>query len=159
MVLMISPMEILVRLRLVQNWKFLEVISRFCAALSAISCLECMSRYVGTSRMYSMIHSIWYIWNGHHIPTHLDPRSGLFVAWKHLIDWYSMVMMHWAPLVAGLFLAKSPLPLKNGVIALWPNTRVIKCKYYVSQKQIGFNNKIHWYSILLTFIFKFKARL
>jgi len=36
-------------------------------------------------------------------------------------------------------------PPKNGVIALWPNTRVVKCKYYVSQKQNGFNNKIHWY--------------
>jgi len=50
-------------------------------------------------------------------------------------------------------------PPKNGVIALWPNTRVVKCKYYVSQKQNGFNNKIHWYSILLTFIFKFTERL
>ena len=48
---------------------------------------------------------------------------------------------------------------KNGVIALWPNTRVVKCKYYVSQKQNGFNNKIHWNSILLTFIFKFEATL
>ena len=27
------------------------------------------------------------------------------------------------------------------------------------QKQNGFNNKIHWYSILLTFIFKFTERL
>jgi len=43
-------------------------------------------------------------------------------------------------------------PCKNGVIALWPNMRVVKCQYYVSQKQNGFNNKIHWYSILLTFI-------
>ena len=42
---------------------------------------------------------------------------------------------------------------------LWPNTRVVKCKYYVSQKQNGFNNKIQWYSILLTFIFKFTARI
>jgi len=42
---------------------------------------------------------------------------------------------------------------------LWPNTRVVKRKYYVSQKQNGFNNKIHWYSILLTFIFKFAARI
>ena len=50
-------------------------------------------------------------------------------------------------------------PPKNGVIALWPNTRVVKCEYYVSQKQNGFNNKIHWYSILLTFIIKFTARL
>jgi len=50
-------------------------------------------------------------------------------------------------------------PLKNGVIALWPNTRVVKCEYYVSQKQNGFNNKIHWSSILLTFKFKFAARL
>jgi len=50
-------------------------------------------------------------------------------------------------------------PPKNGVIALWTNTRVVKCKYYVSQKQNGLNNKIYWYSILLTFIFKFTARL
>jgi len=45
-------------------------------------------------------------------------------------------------------------PPKNGVIALWPNTRVVKCKHFVSQKQNGFNNKIHWYSVLLTFLFK-----
>jgi len=60
-------------------------------------------------------------------------------------------------------------PPKNRVIALWPNTPVVKCKYYVSQKQKGFNGKIHWYSmfsakihwysILLTFVFKFTARL
>jgi len=50
-------------------------------------------------------------------------------------------------------------PPKNGEIAQWPNTRVVKCKYCVSQKQNGFNNKIQWYSILLTFIFKFTARL
>ena len=30
-------------------------------------------------------------------------------------------------------------PPKNGVLALWPNTRVVKCKYDVSQKQNGFN--------------------
>jgi len=47
----------------------------------------------------------------------------------------------------------------NGVIALWKNRRVVKCKYYVSQKQNGFNNKIHWYSILLTLICKFVGRL
>ena len=50
-------------------------------------------------------------------------------------------------------------PPKNGVITLWPNTRVVKCKYSVSQKQIGFNNKIHWYSSVLTFVFEFTARL
>jgi len=32
------------------------------------------------------------------------------------------------------------MPPKNGVIPLWPNTRVVKCKYYVSQKQNGCNN-------------------
>jgi len=36
---------------------------------------------------------------------------------------------------------------------MWPNTRVVKRKYYVSQKPNGFNNKIHLYSILLTFTF------
>jgi len=50
-------------------------------------------------------------------------------------------------------------PPKNGEIALGPNTRVVKCKYYVSQKQNGFNNKIQWYSILLTFISKFTTGL
>ena len=50
-------------------------------------------------------------------------------------------------------------PPTNGVIALWPNTRVVKCQYYVSQKQNGYNDKIYWYSILLTFISKFTARL
>jgi len=50
-------------------------------------------------------------------------------------------------------------PPKNGVIALCPNTLVVKCKYYVPPKQNGFNDKIHWYSIVLTFIFKFTARL
>ena len=38
-------------------------------------------------------------------------------------------------------------PPKNGEIALRPNSRVVKCKYYVSQKQ---NDKIHWSSIALT---------
>jgi len=50
-------------------------------------------------------------------------------------------------------------PPKNGEIALWPNTRVVKCKYCVSQKQNGFNNNVQWYIILLTFILKFTARL
>jgi len=36
-------------------------------------------------------------------------------------------------------------PPKNGVIALWPNTRVVKCKYYVSQKPNGLNTKIPTY--------------
>jgi len=55
-------------------------------------------------------------------------------------------------------------PPKNRDIALWPNMRVVKNKCYVSQKQNGFNDKIHcdqihWCSILLTFITKFTARL
>ena len=50
-------------------------------------------------------------------------------------------------------------PPKNGVIALWPNTREVKCKYYVSQKQNRFNNNIHWYTTLPTLVFKFTARL
>ena len=35
-------------------------------------------------------------------------------------------------------------PPKNAVIALWPNTRVVKCKYYGSQKQNEYNNNIHY---------------
>jgi len=47
-------------------------------------------------------------------------------------------------------------PPKNGLIALWPNTRVVKCKYYVLQNPNVFNNKGHSYSILLTFKFKWE---
>ena len=46
------------------------------------------------------------------------------------------------------------IPHKNGVIALWPHTRVVKCKYCVSQKR----NEAKWFNILPTFIFKFTAR-
>jgi len=42
---------------------------------------------------------------------------------------------------------------------LWPNKRVIKCKYYVSQKQNGFNNKMNLLSILLTFVFEYTAKV
>jgi len=45
------------------------------------------------------------------------------------------------------------MPLKNGEIALWLNTRVVKCKYCVSQKRYEANDKIQWYNVLLTFIF------
>jgi len=62
----------------------------------------------------------------------------------------------------GLFLQKEPYNLfmkrtKNGVIALWPNTRVVKCKCYVSQKLDGFKNTSRWYNISLTFKFEFTA--
>jgi len=38
-------------------------------------------------------------------------------------------------------------PPKNGVIALWPNTRVVKCKYCVSPTR----NVAKWFNVLLTF--------
>ena len=43
-------------------------------------------------------------------------------------------------------------PPENGDIALWSNTRVVKCKYHVSQKQNWFNSNSQWYNILLTFV-------
>ena len=49
-------------------------------------------------------------------------------------------------------------PPENGVIVLWPNTLVVKCKYCVSQKRNEANNKNHWYNVLLTFRIKFTAR-
>ena len=33
-------------------------------------------------------------------------------------------------------------PPKSGEIALWPNTRVVKCKSYVSQKRNESNDKV-----------------
>ena len=51
--------------------------------------------------------------------------------------------------------SSASVPPKNGVIALWKNKRVVKCKYYVSQKQNGPNNKSNFFSILLTLAFKF----
>ena len=50
-------------------------------------------------------------------------------------------------------------PPKNGEIALWSSTRVVKCKYDVSQKQNDLNDKNQWYNILLTCIYQFIARL
>jgi len=38
-------------------------------------------------------------------------------------------------------------PPKNGEITLWPYTRIVKCKFYVSQKQNGFNTKNQRYNI------------
>ena len=46
---------------------------------------------------------------------------------------------------------------KNGEIAMWSSTRVVKYKYDVSQKQNGLNDKYQWYNILVTFISKFKC--
>jgi len=43
-------------------------------------------------------------------------------------------------------------PPKNGEIALWPNTCVVKCKYCVSQKQNEANDKAQWYNVFLTFV-------
>ena len=36
-------------------------------------------------------------------------------------------------------------------IVRWPNTRVVKCKYYVSQKRNEANDKDQRYNVLLTF--------
>ena len=49
-------------------------------------------------------------------------------------------------------------PPKNGVIALWPNTRVVKCTYCVSQQRNEANNTNQLFNVLLTFIFNFTAR-
>jgi len=43
-------------------------------------------------------------------------------------------------------------PPKNGEIAMWPNMRVVKCKYCVSQKRYEANDKAQWYNVLLTFV-------
>jgi len=39
------------------------------------------------------------------------------------------------------------LPPKTGELALWPNTRVVKCKYCVSQKRNEANDKDQWYNV------------
>jgi hypothetical protein len=44
------------------------------------------------------------------------------------------------------------MPLKNGEIALWPNTRVVKCKFEVSQTRNVCNDEYQRYHILLTFV-------
>jgi len=41
-------------------------------------------------------------------------------------------------------------PPKNGLIALWPNTRVVKFKYDVSHKRNESIDVIQWYNILLS---------
>ena len=86
-----------------------------------------------------------FVWRNIFLPTRQRPSF-----YQHDICHMTSLYLH------AIFLPKRQPP-KNGVIALWPNTRVVKCEHYDSQKQIGFNNKINWYRILLTFIFKFTA--
>ena len=88
-----------------------------------------------------------FVWRNIFLPTRQRPSF-----YQHDICHMTSLYLH------AIFLPKRQPP-KNGVIALWPNTRVVKCEHYDSQKQIGFNNKINWYRILLTFIFKFTASL
>ena len=38
------------------------------------------------------------------------------------------------------------IPPKNGEIALWPNTLVVKCKYCVSQKRNEANDMRQWHN-------------
>ena len=44
-------------------------------------------------------------------------------------------------------------------IALLLNTRVVKCKYHVSQKCNESNDEVQWYHVLLSLQFYFTARL
>ena len=103
----------------------------------------------------SMCDSMWlYVTMGDSVTIYVTPRDSM------CDSSYSM----WVTLWLGMWLYVNlrecvTLQPKNGVIALWSNTRVVKCKYYVSQKQNEFNNKIHWYNTLLTFIYKFTAGL
>jgi hypothetical protein len=57
-----------------------------------------------------------------------------------------------APQFFGYAIHQVIWPSAGTLIALWPNTRVVKCKYSVSQKQNGLNNNADWYNMLLTFI-------
>ena len=57
---------------------------------------------------------------------------------QHRCSFIASVLFH---CICTLSLHLCSFPPKNGVIALWPNTRVVKCKYYFSQKQSLFNNK------------------
>jgi len=40
---------------------------------------------------------------------------------------------------------------KTGEIALWPNTRVVKCTFMFAQTPNDYNNKNYWYNFLDTF--------
>jgi len=55
----------------------------------------------------------------------------------HICEYIYIVCDMICTCVCDLFVCAPCMPPKNGVIALWPNTRVVKCKYYVSQKQMG----------------------
>ena len=55
-------------------------------------------------------------------------------------------------------LSDPPLKIRGFISSINPGFLVPRA-YHVSQKQNGFNNKIHTYSILVTFMFRFMARL
>ena len=61
MVLMINPMRIWVRL--VLNWKFLDIFSRFFATLSAIGCTHDMNHYFLCYRTHSYLIWLIHVWH------------------------------------------------------------------------------------------------
>jgi len=76
---MINPMRILVRL--VLNRKFLEIISRFCATLSAIGCTSvwAMSHIFRCDFVDRWVWSVWQLWQLSHIS--LTDESYQFDRW------------------------------------------------------------------------------
>ena len=72
--------------------------------------------------------------------THGDP---------HLVDINNLFHLH-------LTIHIEP---KSGGIALWPNTRFVKCNYCVSQNRNEANDKVQCYSILLTSTMKFRTTI
>jgi len=91
--------------------------------------------------IYMCVMTRFYVWH----------YSFMRVAWLfHMLAyvWHdSFVCVVWLIHVWGMtyshdsFKCMTWLPPKDGVIALWPNTRVVKCKYCVSQKRNEANDE------------------
>jgi len=134
------------------GWVFARCLSNWCQFLS-----QFLSH--GTHVNESWHTFEWVMRMSHVIRVHAFLRAASWIGAK-TYSCGSVLRHEWDEWVMKESLAHPPKNgVKNGVIALWPNTGVVKFKYYVSQQQNGFNNKIHWYGILPTSIFKFTARL
>ena len=86
---MINPMRILVRL--VQNWKFSEIISRFCATLSAIGCTSLHTDHLvfNLTEIYPYPYPYTYLCTNMFVFVYMQSRllAHLYI----LIIWFSIL--------------------------------------------------------------------
>jgi len=88
---MINLMRILVRL--VLNWKFLEIISRFCATLSAIGCTYTYIYVYVYTYTYICIHYIHVVVHLEFLKCPLSPGFTMYADWRLTFEKFYMIRL------------------------------------------------------------------